>query len=378
MLHFHIDGLIYGLQPHGGISRVFTNLIEALSARQDCEVTLYLPPNLRASQRLPNRTATVVYPETIDFRPRRIFESLNRSRASRAMNRMWSSVRNGVYLSSHYSTYPGIELPQLQIIQDTIYERFPDLFASNWDLQHVKDKFACIKAASCIVTPSVRSLEDTREFYDIDNKACFVVPYACDDNFRKTPVQNDLAVFREQHKLHEPFILHTGSRYLHKNFGALMAAYSQWDGKSEYMLVSVGAGRFSPVEASLARGLGIAHRITVIPSLNDQQLVTAYHAASAFVFPSLYEGFGFPVIEAIACGTPAAISNASCLPEVGGGTPWYFDPYNQKMMLVAIEQALMARRTDCDRIKNGKREILNRTWGDVAKKVADIARSIEQ
>ena len=111
----------------------------------------------------------------------------------------------------------------------------------------------------------------------------------------------------------------------------------------------------------------------MIPSLNDEQLVTAYHAASAFVFPSLYEGFGFPVIEAIACGTPAAVSNASCLPEVGGDTPEYFDPSSGRKMMESIESALQTNQTSDEAILRGQERVLESSWEEVAAQFLRVA-----
>lgn len=375
MIRFHIDGLIFGLQPHGGISRVFTNLINAFSRRHDCEVTLYLPYNLKTNLVIPQHARTVTYPRLSQLRPSRVFTRWNRSREYKALTEMWSTAKSGVYLSSHYSTYDGIKLPQMQIIQDMIYESLPKLFASEKDRSHINDKRQCANAASAIVAPSSRSLQDASSAYDLSGKRTRIIPYAIDDVFRKSPSIGETELFRQRYSKSKPFILHTGSRYLHKNFAALMAAFSHWDKRHDFQLINVGGGAIKPEEAAMATGLGIADRVHMVSGLSDDELVIAYHAASAFVFPSLYEGFGFPVIEAISAGLPAAVSNASCLPEVGGGIPWYFDPTDSQQLLSALDQAL-SEPAQSSRIDAGRDRVFSFNWDDVAQQFVSLAEQM--
>ena len=376
MITFHIDGLIYGLQPHGGISRVFTNLINALERRNDCRVKLYLPTELKTRVTLPNHDQSVVYPSPRILRPGRLFCKLNESRASRAAARMWSSAREGVFLSSHYSTHADICIPQIQVMQDLIYEKFPELFATAKDRAHVNEKRNSIDAADGIIAPSKWSMLDCRGTYNLQQKATRIIPYAIDDRFRFKATQSAVEGFVAHHTDNEPFILHTGSRYLHKNFSALMAAFSRWDKRRKYRLVNVGGGPIQPHEAAIAKGLGIADRLSIVPGLSDDDLVVAYHAASAFVFPSMYEGFGLPVIEAIACGVPSAVSNASCLPEVGGDTPWYFNPYDSNQMLDALDQAVSATKVS-PRLSEGISRTLGWNWDQVADQFYAVASEVE-
>ncbi|HRU06377.1 MAG TPA: glycosyltransferase, partial [Candidatus Brocadiia bacterium] len=111
------------------------------------------------------------------------------------------------------------------------------------------------------------------------------------------------------------------------------------------------------------------------PRLDGRDLVTAYHAAAAFVFPSLYEGFGFPLIEAVSCGVPAAASNSSSLPEAGGDAPFYFDPTDGDAMLAALDAAVGVAR-DASRIREGMEWARRRTWDAVAEEYMQVYRGV--
>jgi alpha-1,3-rhamnosyl/mannosyltransferase len=374
-LPLHVDGLIFGLQSHGGISRVFNNLLAAFAQRSTVSVNLYLPGELLAELVLPASIQRLSYPAPMRIRPGRVFARLNARIAKYYEKRFWRGIKNGVFLSSHYSSPEGVRVPQVQMIQDMIYERLPSLFSTPRELAHVADKLRVARCATAIICPSEWSRRDVAEYYAIDRREIRVVPYAIDDVFRLGIDQAECESFRRNYLSGEPYLLHAGSRYLHKNFTALMAAYSRWPGRKSFRLVSVGGGPLSGAELALAHGLGIQDRLTAVPRLFERDLVAAYHAAAAFVFPSLYEGYGLPVLEARACGVPVACSRASCLPEVGGSAPWYFDPADGEEMVAAIENSLNCDRRG-SRITADQTQAAARTWHDVANEVFDVCRSV--
>ena len=205
----------------------------------------------------------------------------------------------------------------------------------------------------------------TGRHYDIGSRPILVSSYAIDPGFRQEPLEEDIAAFRSRTAGGRPFLLHVGSRYLHKNVSLLLRAYAAWPGRKEFALVLAGGGDLTQEELAGIGAMGIAGEVIVVPRLDEADLRAAYHGAAAFVFPSLSEGFGFPLLEALACGCPAACSAAASLPEVGGAFPVYFDPNDIDSVRTGLDE-VVAARSDRRRWQDAKIMARRRTWGDVA------------
>jgi len=375
LIQLHVDGQIYSLQPHGGITRCFTNILQCLGERDDVSVTLYHPQLTHGIPPLPGSIDVIRYPAIPRLRPDRIFGKFNNWTQNNAIERMWSKPEHGIFHSTHYSTYESLRIPQVFTLQDMIYELFPECFEPKWHRRHIEDKKRCEKMAKCIIFPSNNTLKDAKKFYRLDNKKTAVIPYAVDSTFCRISNEDILSEFRQKYTSSKPFILFTGARYAHKNFVGLLAAYSRWKERKTYRLLAVGGGPASHDELSILRGLGISKLVDFCPVLNDTDLVIAYNASSAFVMPSLYEGFGFPVLEAIACGTPVAASSTGSTPEVGKNVPIYFDPQNGDQIIGALDEAINLSRYS-KRLEDGICQATKRTWEDVASEYVKQYRTV--
>ena len=111
------------------------------------------------------------------------------------------------------------------------------------------------------------------------------------------------------------------------------------------------------------------------PYIDERGLVLAYNSADALIVPALYEGFGFPVLEAMACGTPVASSNGGSLPEVGGVTPVYFDPQDGDSIVGALDEVVQISRESA-RIKEGVLRASQRTWEQVVEEYCSVYRAV--
>src|SRR6185295_7346645 len=116
-------------------------------------------------------------------------------------------------------------------------------------------------------------------------------------------------------------------------------------------------------------------RVRLIPMLNDQQLVLAYNTALAFIFPSLYEGFGLPILEAMACGTPVLTSKVASLPEVAGDAALYFDPQEPDDIRAAME-TIITPDTAREIGEKGKRRARLFNWEETARRTLEAYRSL--
>lgn len=138
----------------------------------------------------------------------------------------------------------------------------------------------------------------------------------------------------------ENFILYVGKRNTYKNFLFLIEAFNTLAATNRTLaLVCAGGGKFTREEQRKIAKYHLTGRITHV-QVDDTALSYLYTKAQAFVFPSLYEGFGIPILEAFACGCPAVLSKKSSLPEVGGDAARYFDPENAESLVATLAEVL--------------------------------------
>jgi glycosyltransferase involved in cell wall biosynthesis len=157
------------------------------------------------------------------------------------------------------------------------------------------------------------------------------------------PGAEELQSFREKQGLTGGYLLYLGTLEPRKNITTLVEAYAQLRKTyaiSEKLVLAGGKGWLYDAIFERVQQLGLASEVLFAGYVADAEQALWYRAASAFVYPSLYEGFGIPVVEAIACGVPVVTSNVSSLPEAGADIALCIDPYNVEAMAAAMYQAL--------------------------------------
>lgn len=175
-----------------------------------------------------------------------------------------------------------------------------------------------------------------------------------------------------------PYLLWVGMRTHYKNFEGLLQAYARWSQRGQVRLVAVGGGPFLPAQKAIIEQLGIADRITHLLNVNDATLLQLYNSAAALVYPSLVEGFGLPILEALACGYPVVATRIPTSLEVGGDIPFYVDltasdiPAN---MVAALDQAL-AHGRDPARVDAGLRVAQGYSWESTAQQTLEVYRAV--
>ena len=173
----------------------------------------------------------------------------------------------------------------------------------------------------------------------------------------------------------QPFLLYVGIRSPYKNFGMLIQAYSKWRRRKEVALVLVGARPWSDDERRQLAQLQIQDRVHLLQDADDETLCRLYNSAAAFVFPSLYEGFGIPLLEAMACGCPIIASRIPSTIEVAGDCSIYFDPMEEDDLLNALDIALFEGRNS-GRIQAGLERVKFYSWDKTAAQILKIYRSV--
>lgn len=292
-----------------------------------------------------------------------------------AVRRMWSKATEGVFHSTYYTSYASLHIPQVCTVHDTIYEQFPHLFSLSKREAHIASKKKCVAAARAIVFPSDNARQEAQSIYDLHQNAIKVIPHAVDSLFRPLHDSRLMESFRHRYTNNREFLLHCGARMAHKNFTGLLEAYTQWDKHDTYVLLTVGGGPFTREEAGLIKSLELEHAVFAVPELSQEELVVAYNAARAIVVPSLSEGFGFPALEALACGKQVALSETGALPEVAGNFGAYFDPFCPRDISRGLA-AVTASAWSAERSRRARKFATRRTWSDVASEYITVYQQV--
>ncbi len=207
--------------------------------------------------------------------------------------------------------------------------------------------FAC-KRADRILTVSESTKRDIMRFFHTSADKITVAPLGVGKEFVKKPSASvDYIYDKYSIPRDKKLLLYVGNLLPHKNLSTLLEALSKMPEREDCRLILVGKAFDGRTESSREDDLGISDLIVHAGVVSQDDLVSLYNVAHLFVLPSLYEGFGLPVLEAFACGTPVACSDTSSLPEVGGSLAHYFHPTDSDDMANVISKALAEeRKTD--------------------------------
>jgi len=212
-------------------------------------------------------------------------------------------------------------------IHDLIFLRYPQ-FYSRFDvmMHHQKVKHAC-RVADRIVAVSEQTASDIIQFLKADPAKIKVIYQGCHRQFRHKHRTEEIAAVRKKYDLPERYILMVGSIESRKNAITLLKAFAMLPNNARPGLVLVGKGTtyLDQVKSTIA-ALNIEKEVALIHHAAFSDLPAIYQGATVFAYPSLFEGFGIPIIEAIESGIPVLISKGSCFAEAGGPHAWYADP----------------------------------------------------
>ena len=178
-----------------------------------------------------------------------------------------------------------------------------------------------------IITDSCFSRDELIKHLSISSKKIEVVYLGCGEEFVPIHDQARLNIVRDKFGLQRPFVMTIGGNEPRKNVRSLVEAFERIGDKYKLDLVVVG-GNWRGIE--LSPDIKDKRNIIFLGSVEQEELICLYNLAELFVFPTLYEGFGLPVLEAMSCGTPVLASNTSSIPEVTGDAANLFDPLDKK------------------------------------------------
>ncbi len=228
-------------------------------------------------------------------------------------------------------------------LHDLAFLRFPTVLTRVKRIYHRTFTIRSLRRATMIITVSDSTKQDAHELVDIPFERMQTVYTCIDERFSNIFTEEKIHLFKEQQKLTEGFILYLGTLEPRKNIDTLIDAYArlrQIHGVQKKLVLAGGKGWLYDAIFEKVKQLGLETEVIFPGFVTDSDQVLWYQAAAAFAYPSLYEGFGIPVAEALACGTPVVTSNVSSLPEAGANLALCVNPYDVAALTEALYQAL--------------------------------------
>lgn len=353
------DEQIFALQAYGGISRMFAELAKQFYGDPELGVEL-LPLNAPVINRYilddpVVRTRMAVRDAGHEY------TSLLRYIARIQPRPGNDIVHNTFYLPHGLAAYPGAK--RIVTVHDMIPELMPKT-RRRLDFLTLKRRY--VMRADHVICVSEATRRDLLEVYGEIQAPISVVHHGVDPLFRPDSEPHS--------ELPHHYLLFVGKRGQYKDASTLMRAFSTISKRdSDLVLLFVGGGSFSTDERRQLDRLGISAR-TIQTSLADHLMPAAYSNAAACVFPSHFEGFGLPALEAMACGTPTVLAHATSLPEVGGDAAVYFEPGDSEGLARAIEPLLYDETLRAHYRTAGVDRAALFTWRKAARETADVYR----
>ena len=315
-----------------------------------------------------------------DQRTQYVYPTAAHSSIARAMWRSWGIVKD--LKRDRVDIYHGLsgELPigihaagikTVVTIHDLIFLRHPEYY-NPIDAAVYRAKFLLTcREADRIIAISECTKRDIMEYGAVDASRIDVVYQSCAGRFSTTLTQDALEDTRRRLNLPARFILNVGTIEERKNIMLAVRALPMID--SQIHLVVVGRRtKYTAKVENEAKRLGVADRLHILSGIGDDDLQAVYRSAETFVYPSRYEGFGIPIIEAIQTGLPVVACTGSCLEEAGGPDCFYVSPDDPPMLAGALRQTLMGAGGRTERIARCQKYVKRFENTSTAQQVAKI------
>jgi len=349
------DHQIFSLQKYGGASRYFYELLKRGNGLFDYEVTGLYSENIYSKALELHKD----FPVKAMFRGKqRIIDLCNKSNAIKKM-------KTGNYDVIHSTLYEPYILknskkPVVITVHDMIHEIFPEYFGVNNIYSNNKKNM--ILKANKINVDSYATKNDVLRFFPQVEKKISIIYLACSTDILGSIIEK------------ENYILFIGQRGLHKNFNNFAKAVTPLLCKYNLRLLCTG-NPFNEDEITMFRELNIQDKVSC-KFIEEEEIGALYAKAIAFVFPSLYEGFGIPMLEAFSSGCPVIASNRGSLPEVGGDAAIYFDPYSIDNIRSVIDNVLTSPTLQKELALKGWEQVKKFSWDRCVSETANVYKSL--
>lgn len=362
-----VDPQIFDDQLYGGISRYYIEILSRLKKRgHKIKIPVLTSRNFYIKQSIfykKKQHMVDFFIYVMDLLKININPFIDKKKKKELYKAFTSKY--DVLIPTYFNPYFYTDInnkPFVLTVYDMIYELFPNLFI---DDPHnvVANKLFLMEKATKIIAVSNNTKKDILKFYPhIDESKIEVIYHG---NSIKIEENVDVVV-------PEKYILYVGSRWHYKNFTFLVDALKNiLDEDNTLVLLCAGGGEFNDEEEALIRNLGLEDKI-VQQKFEDFELGHFYKNALCFVFPSMYEGFGIPVLESMACGCPIVLSNSSSFPEVAGEAGIFFDLGDKQDLQNKIRTLLNNDLLREEYSQKGLIQVKNFDWDYAAEKCLEV------
>jgi len=286
-------------------------------------------------------------------------------------------------LHVQYTAPLGCGVPVVVSVHDVSFLVHPEYFPRPRALQLRWTVERTIRSAARILTVSDFSRDSIVKAYgDSCARKIAVVPNAAASGLRPISRESATAAVRMCFHMAKPFILSVGDLQPRKNHIGLIAAFAElvraYPQLTHHLILAGKDTWFSDKVREAARLSGVADRIRFVGYVSDEELLQLYNACDLFVFPSFYEGFGLPVLEAMACGRAVACSSTTSIPEVADSAAIMFDPYSAREMVSAMADLLRDAELRARMERLGLQRAARFSWRTAAQRTLEVYRDVAE
>lgn len=352
------DHQIFSYQQYGGVSRYFVELMKHI----DFELwdTSFIISNNEYIKEIGKKFSYINFFKNLPF--------YKRERLMLELGKPYSlyKIRKedyGVLHLTHYESYANLftKRPVVMTYHDKLFSSYC------YNKRTIKEQKKCFTRADKIITISNNTKNDLISLFDIDNKKIEVIYHG---------INKDKYIPKER-IIKEKYILFVGMRNGYKNFSRLLEVYAEIVKKDmpELSLVCTG-NSFGNDEMRKIERFGIKKEQISSKFYCDEELQNLYQNAELFIFPSEYEGFGLPLLEAMKNNCPIVCSNTSSMPEIAEDAAEYFNPLDVNDMFAAVKKILFSYEAREKLVEKGKQRCESFSWGKSAQKHIDLYKSL--
>ena len=367
-MRIYYDHQLCSLQDAGGASRYHYELMRYFSGRPDVETEVFLGMN------------STVYPykelSSCNTRVMGFAGPLRRGTLRYVANDLVGNAiapfrgKFDVYHPSHYRSMPLVRSRRIVVSHhDCIYERFPIFRYAKKVLRSKKLLYARSDAIICI---SESARNDLLELYNVDTAKTRVIYHGLTPPSRCAEAADQLRKL-----LHREYLLYVGGRSAYKNFTGLLKAFSATGLHRSLDLLVLGGGPLAQEERDLIARLGVTGSIISVPTASETLLAEAYAGAKLFVYPSLWEGFGLPPLEAMDAGCPVLASDKGAIKEISQNGPFYFDPDDQDSFNLALLRAVDDEDARKQAVERGREVAAQYSWQKCGEQTLAVYRECQ-
>jgi glycosyltransferase involved in cell wall biosynthesis len=361
------DHQIFSRANYGGISKYFVQLLKHLDRYDDFSYELL--SRFSNNEDLAELGVNDIDPffKARNFRGKaKMLTFFNDFYSSRRMKTRSFDLLHPTYYSTYFLRHFPKSKPFVVTCYDLIHEKLGDKFAP-LKKDNPAGKKEILERSNQIIAISHTTKDDIISYYGIEPRKITVIHLGHSQNISPSS---------EATALPQHYLLFVGVRSLYKNFNFFIESMETvLKTFPDINIVCAGGGEFSPGELQLFDKMNISHRVTY-HEINNKNLSAIYSRAIAFFYPSLYEGFGIPVLEAFSNNCPTVLSNTGSLPEVAQDAAIYFDPYDKDSLIEAAYKVVENREQRELLKKKGLNRLAHFSWETTAAQTYEVYKSL--